>query len=73
MENILGSKDKITVCQLLINNKIDYFEIEIKLTDDPNYPKLSDLFQKEFSPVYINPTKNYYIYSVQENCPFLSR
>ena len=68
LKNILGSKNKSKACELLTNNNIDYLEITIQNPPDPDIPPLSNIFKKEFAPVYIDDKFNYTIYNVKTEC-----
>lgn len=68
MSELLGSENKVDLCKKLNSNKIDYIEINGDSLNDPNLPKVSNIFDKEFNPIYKNSQNNYKIYSVLENC-----
>lgn len=68
MKNMLGAKDKITACNLLIKNNIDYVEIKIQNPPDPNIPPISSTYETEFTKSYVNKEGNYSIYNVHNNC-----
>lgn len=69
MESIYENKNKKQICQLLINNKIDYFTIEDTKGDENLLNIDVEFFQNNFNPVYSN-FKNYFqIYKVKSNCP----
>jgi len=53
---------------LLRQNKIDYVSLSLR-NPDPNFPNISGVYQKEFTPAYINDASMYYIYSVSEQLP----
>jgi hypothetical protein len=69
MKNIYESQNKEEICQLLINNKIDYFTIE-NTKGDENLPQINlEFFQMNFQSVYKTYHNDFQIYEVKLNCP----
>lgn len=68
MKSIYENNNKKQICQLLFNNKIDYFTVE-DTRDDNNLPKIEFyFFQNNFNPIYSNYKNNFKIYEVKSNC-----
>jgi hypothetical protein len=68
MKAIYENKDKKKTCQLLIDNKIDYFTTE-DTSGDRNLPEIDiEFFQTTFRPAYSNPKNDFQIYEVKSNC-----
>lgn len=68
LKKILGSNNKINACNLLKHNNIDFVEIKIESIPNPDIPPISKIWEKEFTKAYVNPSENYNIYNVEQNC-----
>jgi hypothetical protein len=68
LKEILGAPNKSYACNLLKSNGIEYVEIKINEVPDPDVPVISDIYQKEFTKSYFNPSENYSIYKTSANC-----
>ena len=68
MKNIYENKNIQTTCQLLIDNKIDYFTIE-DTKGNKDLPKIDiNFFKTNFKPAYSNSKSDFQIYDVNYNC-----
>lgn len=65
-EKLLTEKSKDVLCKRLINNNIDYIEINTT-NPDQNIPTVSSIFNDELNFSYSN-TNGYKIYEVKSNC-----
>lgn len=66
-KNILGSNNKNTACLLLLENDIDYIEINNQSEEDPNIPPISSIYREDFQYSY-SDSSGLKIYDVQKNC-----
>ena len=68
MKLVYENKDKKRICELLIDNKIDYFTTE-NTKGDKNLPQIDlEFFQTNFQPDYKNLQNDFQIYEVKINC-----
>lgn len=63
---IFSSTSKKEICNLLQKNKLTHIEINKSQTSNPDQPKISDVFEREFSLEYKNG--DFEIYNVSKNC-----
>jgi len=68
LKEILGSNNKFQACNLLKENNLDYVEIKIENTPNPDLPPISSVWENEFTPTYNNPAEKYTIYKTSDNC-----
>jgi len=68
MKTIYENKNKKKTCQLLIENKIDYFTTE-NTKGDQNLPEIDiEFFQTNFKSKYLSIKDDFKIYEVKTNC-----
>jgi len=68
MRDIYENRNPQKICQLLKENKIDYFTVEDILTDS-NLPKIESwFFQNNFKYSFKDSKSGMQIYSVKDNC-----
>lgn len=68
-KEIYENQDKTKTCQMLKENKIDFFTAE-DVRGNPDLPAINlDFFQKNFIPSYTNPVSGFQIYKTKINCP----
>lgn len=63
---IFSSTSKKEICNLLQKNKLTHIEINKSQISNPDQPKISDVFEREFSLEYKNG--EFEIYNVSKNC-----
>ncbi len=63
---MFSSASKREICRLLLKNKISYIEINRSQINNPDQPKISDVFEREFQLEYKNG--EFEIYNVSKNC-----
>ncbi len=65
---IYETRSKGKICQLLIENQIDYFTVEDTL-GDPNLPNIDiNYFKNNFKAAYSSPKQEFFIYETKTNC-----
>jgi len=67
LKELLGSNNKQEACILLKQNNINYIEINLENSPNPDLPSISNLWINSFTPSYKNGS-NYFIYDVNKNC-----
>lgn len=68
MKLIYKNKNKNQICQLLTDNRINYFTVQ-DTQNDQNLPVIDvQFFQNNFQPAYLNLQNNFFIYDVQTSC-----
>ncbi len=68
LKTILETNDLAIACQILNKHHLDYIEIQKNRTDNPDYPKVSNLFLTELPFIYTNPITNFSIIEVKSIC-----